>query len=125
MSRQLQFLLVVVVVLGGCSTPASRDFNRGRTEAKRDVEQGHLVYWVGGLPLASGQEQARLLRDRYGIERQSVGCMIDRHLSSWLQGYRSVANVEMERRFGTNIWNATSTEAERIYEANKRQNASP
>src|SRR6266850_587639 len=116
----LVFQLFLTLMLVGCST-THKDYERGKADAERDIREGHFVYWVGGLPLVSGEEQARLLQKRYGVERKSVGCSIDQRLSLWLRGYRSVANIEIERRFGTNIWGETEAEAEKIYGANRKE----
>lgn len=131
MSANRPILLFSVIVIGGCSfndtvtDPVSSEtyskwaYLAGRSEARRDLQRGHLVTESAGLPLEWTEEYIQLLRQRYGIEdRTLAGCVIDDKITGHIRGYNEVSQVEITRRFGSDVFDRTAKEAQAIYKRN-------
>lgn len=101
-------------LFAGCATRS------GEADARRDLAHGLLVEDSCGTPVPWYDEYKQLLRERYGIEFRSEGCVVDDAVLSYAKGYNKVMDAEIERRFGTNFWDKTTADAEALYER-KRQ----
>jgi hypothetical protein len=76
-------------------------YHRGRTDAKRDVQSGHLAVEIDGLAMTGEGEYATELRERYQVElRRIAGCIVDEKIMAHLKGYNEISEAEIKRRFG-------------------------
>ena len=90
----------------------ARAYLTARTEAQQDIETGQLAYAAYGFIL-SGVEQ--LLHERYGIHLRVVGsCDSDNLVEAYALGYNEVMQPEIERRFGSNVWEQAWADAAKL-----------
>jgi hypothetical protein len=111
-------LFALLTLLMGCVGPSDwRAYQRGRAKAERDTARGVLVHWSSGccLPAAAASEYHYLLRECYGIEVRMHRCRDTRELACWRNGYNEISERIIADRWGTNVWAATWSEAERLY----------
>jgi hypothetical protein len=95
------------------------DYERGRSDAQRDISRGVLVYEFAGLPAPTDDELTRVLRERYSIElRRVAGDEIRIDAISHMVGYNEISLPEIERRFGKGILQKAADEAKANYEKN-------
>jgi hypothetical protein len=107
-------LALLCILATGCASLSERS---GRADARRDLANGVLAKERFGLPVVCINEYSELLRERYRIELRSVaGCVVDSRILGHARGYNGVMVAEIERRFGTNIWGATMSDALKQYE---------
>ena len=84
-------------------------------DARADLRDGKLITETAGFQAPWLSTNTRLLRERYGIElRMVAGCVVTPKILGHIHGYNEVMDVEIERRFGRNVFERTATEAERI-----------
>jgi hypothetical protein len=90
----------------------------GRTEAKKDVGTGVLVIEESGFGAGGGPHVQRILRDRYGVEIRGVaGCVVNERIMGHEDGYNSVSQSEIDRRFGHERVEAAREEGNRLQQA--------
>jgi len=106
-----------VLVLIGCATndaySVSRAYERGRAAANRDLAKGVLAIEGWGLLITPvSRETDRFLLETYGIQTRIVGrCEANSRIRAHAVGYNEVAQAEIERRFGKDIWENATKEA--------------
>ncbi len=118
--------MTVMLLLCGCMTAAYYSGrNSGRADASRDLENSVVVLGTGGLLLRNEREFPRLLRERFGIEeRRLAGCLMTDRSKGYEAGYHQIMDAEIERRFGTNIWERIEQareDARKLYEEKLRK----
>ena len=93
----------------------------GRAEAQRDVRAGILIIEESGFGAGSPHVQ-RLLRDRFAIEiRVLAGCVVDERIMGHEEGYNSISEPEIHRRFGDELVEAARQEGYQIQYAETRR----
>ena len=121
------FVALVLGLFAGCSTvsysyrsdsesSAREGYQAGSVEARHDLATGKLAVETYGFPVECSSEYAQLLRERHGIELRPVaGCVVDARIAGHARGYNEIMMPEIERRFGTNVWQQTMADAQRLY----------
>ena len=106
------FILALLCILAtGCAARS------GRADAQQDLAKDVLAKERFGLPVVCINEYSELLRERYRIELRPVaGCVVNSRILAHARGYNGVMGAEIERRFGTNIWDVTMRDARKQYE---------
>jgi len=120
--------LSLAVLLTGCSfldkvtdadsstTYSRRSYLAGRAAAQRDIQHGVLATESAGLPAEWSDEYVKLLKSRYGVEDRTVaGCMVDDRILGHMRGYNEVADTEIKRRFGADVFDRTAKDAQALY----------
>ena len=99
------FLLVVVWWFSA--------YPRGMIEAYTDHSGGqYKVKVYGGPPAPWVGDYYRLLRERHGVELDSVGtCTVTADLMRYADGYNSVSKPRIQARFGKDIFHECGMEA--------------
>jgi hypothetical protein len=82
---------------------------RGQLMARYDVAHGRFKLLVYGLPASGFPEYRRLLRERYGVEVVSLGCVATD--GSYTNAYDRVVTAVVNRRFGRDVFKESSDEA--------------
>jgi hypothetical protein len=91
---------------------------RGMTMAFFDQTFGHYEVKAWGYPAPWGGEYMRLLRERYAVEEDVVGdCMVFPTTAMYADGYNSVSEPLLLKRYGKNIFAECADEAERGWQA--------
>lgn len=81
-------------------------------EARRDIARDHLELRRYGMPSEHYLKYVRLLRDRLGVELNSVaGCAVGQELVRDTDAYNAVMTQEIERRFGAGVLQRLSAES--------------
>jgi hypothetical protein len=87
----------------------------GQAEARKDVATGVLIIEQSGFGAGGGHHEQRILRDRFGIEIRAVaGCLVNERIMGHQEGYNSVSESEIERRFGLKRVEAAREEGHRL-----------
>lgn len=79
---------------------ANPAFEKGREDAKKDLEAGKLVYYTVGAPAPWDQLWAEMLRKEYGISLRSGGCIPDSEAFQRANGYNTVSVPAIEAKYG-------------------------
>lgn len=87
-------------------------YERGRIEARRDVEKGVFILKSFGWLDVPRNPYSDLLTREYGIEFLDYGCVVTQEFANYVQGYNEVSRTAIEHRFGKGIL-AFSVRAER------------
>jgi len=113
---RILFGITSLLLVTSCATDYSRrDAAKGRSDARADLSAGKLALESFGLPAPWAGTYARLLRERYGIEKRSVaGCVVDSGIVSHADGFNEVMRAEIKRRFGVDVFERTAAEAKRL-----------
>jgi hypothetical protein len=78
----------------------TRAYLAGRTDAKKDIQNGRLVIEEYGFGAGTGN-RFRILRDRYCVELKATAqCEVDCKILGHAVGYNSVSEPEIGRRYG-------------------------
>ena len=88
-----------------------RDYERGKQDARRDIDAGKLIYHLCGYPAPECQPWGELLWERCGVQLNLGGCGVSPELISYANGYNAVVERELESRFGRGILNSLLREA--------------
>jgi hypothetical protein len=97
----------VAACLTGCIVPNDfRAYERGRKEAEWESQRGTPAYRVAGLPSASTERFSAILRQRYGVGVQSLGCNLKENDGPWMKGYNDTLARLLEARYGSNVIDA-------------------
>lgn len=89
---------------------------RGQREAKADLAAGKLAVESYGLMASYNIVYRQLLKERYGIEvRMVAGCVVDESITGHAQGYNGIMNAEIKKRFGEDVFEKTSKEAQELH----------
>ena len=113
--------LLALLLVACASTETRRAYTAGMEDAKRDLATGTLAIEALGWPSHWDQEYVRLLRRQYNIDVRRVGyCVVEEETDAHARGYNHVAQREIERRFGKNVLQTATAEAEELYETKKR-----
>jgi hypothetical protein len=101
------------LILCGCVSP----YESGRHDAERDIAHGVLALETFGSPQDSYWDYEKLLKDKYGVSVRWVATntVPIQVLEHW-KGYNEVASAEIERKFGTNVFQEAQSEAKALYE---------
>ena len=100
--KTLIALLAIVALLGAWWLATSL---RGQLTARFDVARGHYKVLTYGLPSALRPEYARLLKERYGIELETVaGCIVSQSLLSYVHCYNKISVAAANRKFGHDVF---------------------
>jgi hypothetical protein len=85
---------------------------RGRQAAYRDIRQGRYEVLGYGLPTPWRPEYARCLRERYNIIfRPVAGCVVSESLVSYVDGYDSVVDDAVRRKYGRDVFRECADDA--------------
>ena len=88
------------------------EYYRGRADARKDVQLGHLAVEIDGLAMKGEAEYSQELQERYQIElRRIAGCYVDEKIMAHLKGYNDISKAEIMRRFGDNALKDTEDRA--------------
>lgn len=78
--------------------------------------RGHNEIKVFGLPPPWYGEYTQLIRERYGVEINTVGDVVTRDSVWYADGYNSVARQRIRARFGKDIFAECAQEARTTWE---------
>jgi hypothetical protein len=123
--RKYAIFGLACATLVGCASLARHS---GQEDARRDIAGGVLANERYGLPVLgidadsqvvlSSDEYSQFLREHYGIELRFVaGCIVSERIRAHAAGYNEVMDVEIGRRFGTNVWHQSWEDAYKPYAA--------
>jgi hypothetical protein len=99
-------------------------FERGRTEAVREIEAGRpRLFW--GTRGAWGQFFEDLFRSRYGVKVEHTDCFADSELLSYREGVNSTVIAHIDGKYGAGTFDRARAEVEHFrkesYETKKRE----
>lgn len=91
--------------------------------ARKDTAAGKLSILTYGLPadMCYFDLWHSIMRERYGIEADHLGCVIE----GWESCYNSVMESAIEKKFGTKIWDDVNTEVDSVCEMKTRPREIP
>lgn len=112
--RSRSFLLVLVLVLGGCigvaETPHDATVHEhpdpcrdGEAAAKSELEQGQFGFATFGLPLDCQSRVDRAAWERYEIANHWMGCVIDDDNGPFAECYNGVMSRAIDEAYGPNL----------------------
>src|SRR5260221_104849 len=98
-------------------------FERGRTDAMREIQAGRpRLFW--GTRGAWGQFFEDLFRSRYGVKVEHTDCFADKDLLSYREGFNSTVIAHIDSKYGAGTFDRARAEVERFrkesYETKKR-----
>lgn len=89
---------------------------RGGLMARFDLARGRYAVLAYGLPLGGSDEYARLLKERYGIERRQIAlCIVDKSTMAYADSYNQLSVAAAQRKFGQGIFEQTRQDAQRMW----------
>jgi len=94
---------------------------RGALVASFDVVHGHYEVLSLGFPNPSRPEYARLLRERYGINLRTGGCVVSYSLSAYVNGYNWVSTSAANWKFGRDVFQESAADAGRNWKLTHRR----
>ena len=117
--------LIFALLLAGCASGYrwnGRSYPRhaylaGKADAERNLDRGILATEAGGVPFTWSASWTEILHEHYDIEVRWLGCIATPQSRGHQKGYNAIAHAEIERRFGTNIWQQSETDAHSLYDA--------
>lgn len=108
-------LLIALVEAWSVSAPL-----RGRMAARFDVRHGHYKVLAYGLPPPWRSEDARLLKEQYGIEMRTVAlCIVSETLRSYADSYDEVSTAAANRKFGHDVFKECAEAARKSWECQR------
>lgn len=108
-------LILALVVLAIAWVLAAWPF--GAVMAHIDHLRGHDEVKTFGLPAEWSDDYAGLLRDRYGVELNSVaGCTPPVSLMQYVEGYNRVSESYLQQKYGKDILEECAEEARANHE---------
>jgi hypothetical protein len=115
--KQLTAAMAVALFVALVETWAVAAPIRGLMAANFDVRRGHYKILVYGLPVAWRSEYVRLLKERYGIETQTVAlCIVSEALRSYSDNYNAVSTSAANRKFGHDVFEECAETATKNWE---------
>ena len=92
-------------------------YPRGMIAAWADGSREYDEVQVYGLPFPWDGEYARLLRERYGVKVNYVaGCVVTQDLVWYVDGYNSISEPRIRKRFGKDIFAECAADAQAGWE---------
>jgi len=76
-------------------------FEQGREDAKEDVMNGKLVYYIFGAPAPWDHLLAEMLRNEYSIMLRSGGCNPGSEHFQRAEGYNTISVPAIEEKYGS------------------------
>jgi hypothetical protein len=97
---------------------------RGHLDARIDVNLGRYQLLGYGLPSPSRPEYVRCLRERYKIDFRPVAeCLVSESLVSYVNDYDSVLEEATRRKFGRDVFQECSDDADKKWKATSEAEA--
>jgi hypothetical protein len=91
--------------------------SRGRLSARFDVWRGHYGVLLYGLPGPWRPEYAKLLRERYGIEIDTIAlCIVSETSRAYADSYNQVSAAAVNRKFGHDVFKECAETASKNWE---------
>lgn len=86
--------------------------------ARKDTAGGKLVILTYGLPadMCSFRLWHSIMRERYGIEADHLGCVIE----GWESCYNEIMENAIEKKYGTQIWQNVRIEVDSVCDKQNR-----
>jgi hypothetical protein len=113
-------VFVYLLIAAGVSATVywwGHDAREGARDAERDIAKGELRMKCYGLPARWSQQYHALMRERYGIEMETVGgCVVTENVASYTRAYNEVMEREIERRFGRHVFDDVAEDARELFE---------
>jgi hypothetical protein len=80
-------------------------YEKGISEAKRDVAEGRLrILYYGLRPGFADESLIRdFLKKNFRVEINDTGCMVPGGYGEYARGYNEISTAEIKRRFGTDF----------------------
>lgn len=75
-------------------------FEKGRTEARKDIADGKLIIKRYGMTMAIPPAELKGLRRKYGVEIVEHGCLITNGFIEYVNAYNEAVGAEISRKFG-------------------------
>lgn len=90
-------------------------YQKGQKEASVDLEANKLKIKTLGRPVSWFQEWREILLNEYNIDIVRIaGCLVSDEEIDYLNGYNSVSEPEIKKRFGENVFKDTLEQAESV-----------
>ncbi len=86
-----------IVELPKNALDADLTYEKGQTEAKKDVARGKLIIKRYGFGPSPHPDK---LLEKYGIELNEYGCLISANLIAYVKGYNEISLAEIKRKYG-------------------------
>jgi hypothetical protein len=84
----------------------------GRSEAKRDLNNGHLA--LEEIYLGFGSASRRMFRDRYSVELKLISDVVTSQMLGHQYGYNAISTREFARRYGPNALETAFEEGRKL-----------
>jgi hypothetical protein len=75
-------------------------YEKGREDAKEDLKNGKLVYYVTGAPAPWDRLWAEMLKAEYGVTLRSGGCDPDSEHFQRAEGYNTISVPAIAEKYG-------------------------
>jgi|GEM_PF-1783650 len=106
------------------SSPAA--YKKGVLDGEKELKNGTLAIESFGLPSPWSPVYAQILKQRYGIEEQTVaGCCVDAEIIGHAEGFNSVMDKAIKQRYRKDVFEEAAAEAIAFYNAKKAAQDSP
>lgn len=79
---------------------ADLTYDKGKSDAQKDVAAGKLVVKSYGLPSPEWFASAKRLLENYGIETFGYGCVVSGGLIGYVRGYNEISEAAIKKKFG-------------------------
>lgn len=115
-SKALATITIIIVLLLIAWMWDATASARGRLMARFDLARGHYAILAYGLPPGGSDEYARLMKERYGIQRRQIAlCIVSSSTMAYADSYNRLSVTAAQRKFGQGIFEQTWQDSQRMW----------
>jgi hypothetical protein len=121
MMKVLIVAITLLTAIRPCSAQENAEDNagylRGKAEAQRDIQSGTVKVKTYGLAGSWITTYGRLLKDRHGINLDTVaGCCVTHELVDEVRGYNEISEAFIVKAHGTNFLSSVQDASQKLHD---------